>query len=158
MYACSESWSVWSNQTGKLLQLRFPKIDAGSDRKMSEYKVFATLCLLHMCLHSCRTVRVPTLTPINHDKLLVGSTVWSAQKPDESVGLTVLPALGAITSLFDQTPVKIYHWYIYLTALWITRLCLWASQCLGSSFFGLMCITIRLLEDFTDRRNVYTVI
>lgn len=117
-----------------------------------------TLCLLHMRLHSCRTVRVPMLTPFNHDKLLVGSTVWSAQKPDESVWLTVLPALWAITSLFDQTPVKTYHWYIYLTALWITGLCLWASQCLGSSFFGLMCITIRLLVDFTDRRNVYTVI
>lgn len=132
------------------------KIDAGSDRKMSKYKVDHTL--LHMGLHSCRTVRVPMLTSINHDKLLVGSTVWSAQKPDESVWLTVLPALWAITSLFNQTPVKIYHWYIYLTALWITGLCLWASQCLGSSFFGLMCITIRLLVDFTDKRNAYTVI
>lgn len=110
MHKGSKGWQRWSNPTfSTVAEILKKDIYAGSDRKMSEYKVFATLCLLHMCLHSCRTVRVPTLTPINHDKLLVGSTVWSAQKPDESVWLTVLPALGAITSLFDQTPVKIYH-------------------------------------------------
>ncbi|ROL42711.1 Whey acidic protein [Anabarilius grahami] len=39
------------------------EVNAGSDRKVSEYTVHHSL--LHMELHSCRPVRVPMLTPVH---------------------------------------------------------------------------------------------
>jgi len=42
------------------------EVNAGSDRKVSEYTVHRSL--LHMGLHSRRPVRVPMLTPVHRRK------------------------------------------------------------------------------------------
>ncbi|TMZ23716.1 hypothetical protein EMF65_34440 [Klebsiella pneumoniae] len=56
---------VRSNRRATVAQIA-QEVNAGSDRKVSEYTVHHSL--LHMGLHSCRPVRVPMLTPVHRRK------------------------------------------------------------------------------------------
>ena len=56
---------VRSNRRATVAQIA-QEVNAGSDRKVSEYTVHHSF--LHMGLHSCRPVRVPMLTPVHHRK------------------------------------------------------------------------------------------
>ncbi|ROL44390.1 hypothetical protein DPX16_8812 [Anabarilius grahami] len=56
---------VRSNRRAPVAQTA-PEVNAGSDRKVSEYTVHHSL--LRMELHSCRPVRVPMLTPVHRRK------------------------------------------------------------------------------------------
>ena len=56
---------VRSNRRATVAQIA-QEVNAGSDRKVSEYTVHHSL--LRMGLHSCRPVRVPMLTPVHRRK------------------------------------------------------------------------------------------
>ena len=60
MHEDSEGWPVWSNPTEEQIA---EEVNAGSDRKVSEYTVHRSLLL--MGVHSHRQVRVPMLTPVH---------------------------------------------------------------------------------------------
>ena len=67
VYVESKGLTVWSNPTDKLLIVQIAEeVNAGSDRKVSECTVHRSL--LRIGLRSCRSVRVPMLTPVHHQK------------------------------------------------------------------------------------------
>ncbi|KAK3558608.1 hypothetical protein QTP86_021665 [Hemibagrus guttatus] len=67
MHVGSECWPMWSDPTDEVLLLKFAEeVNAGSDRKGSEYTVHHSL--LCMGPHSRRAVRAPMLTPVHHRK------------------------------------------------------------------------------------------
>ena len=67
MHVGSEGWTVCvrSNRRATVAQIA-QEVNAGSDRKVSEYTVHHSL--LRMGLHSRRPVRVPMLTPVHRQK------------------------------------------------------------------------------------------